>query len=102
MCCLPEVPPASRAEEEEGGEVWNGRFDRHASYLHCLVPAAFHVTGQVSGRGGQQTSGRVGHHHPGRLSGLKTVSKAGFGAIPFISVYLMNWLNLNGIDTNPG
>ncbi len=67
-----EVSSASRTEEEEGGEVRDGRDDRDAAHLYRLVSSALHVFGQICGRSRQQTAGRVGHHHAGRLSGTAT------------------------------
>lgn len=47
--CLPsaEVSPAARPEEEEGGEVRDGRDDCSAADLYRLVPAALHVPREV-------------------------------------------------------
>lgn len=67
---LSEVSPASGTEEEEGGEVRDGGDDRDAAHLYRLVSSALHVSGQVCGWSGQQTAGRVCHHHAGRLSGV--------------------------------
>lgn len=38
-----EVSPTERPEEEEGGEVRDGRHDCNAADLYRLVPAALHV-----------------------------------------------------------
>lgn len=54
-----EVSPTPRPEEEEGGEVRDGRDDRGAAHLYRLVPAALHVPRQVGSRGRQPTAGRV-------------------------------------------
>lgn len=51
------------SEEEEGGKVRDGGHDRHASHLHCLVPIALHVTGQVCGWCSQQAPWRF-HQAP--------------------------------------
>lgn len=58
---LPEIPPPSGAEEEEGGEIWNGRFHHLCSHQHHLVPTALHVTGPVSSRSDQSAFRRL---HP--------------------------------------
>lgn len=38
-----EVSTTTGTEEEEGGEVRDGRDDRGAAHLYRLVPAALHV-----------------------------------------------------------
>lgn len=43
MYLYAEVPSASWAEEEAGGEVRDGRSDRAAPHLYRLVPSALHV-----------------------------------------------------------
>ncbi len=68
-----EVSSASRTEEEEGGEVRDGRDDRDAAHLYRLVSSALHVSGQICGRSRQQTAGRVCHHHAGWLSGTALI-----------------------------
>lgn len=69
-----EVSPATRPEEEEGGEVRDGRDDCGAADLHRLVPAALHVPRQVCGWSCQPAAGCLVRNHPGRLSGAATVS----------------------------
>ena len=56
---LPEVPPRPRAEEEEAGEVRDGRLHHLRSHQHHLVPAPLHVIGQVRGRGDQSAARRL-------------------------------------------
>lgn len=64
-----EIPSAARPEEEEGGEVRDGRDDRGPAHLHRLVPAPLHVARQICGRSGQRAAGRVPGNHAGRLPG---------------------------------
>lgn len=58
---LPEIPPHSRTEEEEGGEIWDGRIPHLCSHQHHLVPTPLYVTGPVSSRSDQSAGGRL---HP--------------------------------------
>lgn len=46
----PEIPPHSRAEEEEGGEIRDGRIHHLRSHQHHLVPASLHVARPISSR----------------------------------------------------
>lgn len=58
---LPEIPPPPRTEEEEGGEIRDGRIPHLHSHQHHLVPTPLHVTGPVSSRSDQSAGGRI---HP--------------------------------------
>lgn len=58
---LPEIPPPSRAEEEEGGEIRDGRVHHLRSDQHHLVPSSLHVAGPVSGWSDQSAGGGL---HP--------------------------------------
>lgn len=51
-----EIPTHPRAEEENGGEVWNGRLHHILPHQRNLVPPPLHVIGQVSGWGDQSAS----------------------------------------------
>lgn len=64
-----EVPAASRPEEEESGEVRDGRHDRGAAHLHRVVPAALHVSRQVCGWSREPPAGCFLRDHAGWLSG---------------------------------
>lgn len=68
------ISPASWTEEEEGGEVWDGRHDCSAADLYRLVPTALHVPCEVCSRGCQPTSGRFLRNHPGWISGVAAAS----------------------------
>lgn len=73
MCVSAEVPTTSRPEEEEGGEVRDGRDDRDAADLHRLVPAALHVPCEIRSWSRQPAAGRLVQNHPGWLSGVDAV-----------------------------
>lgn len=64
-----EVPPAARPEEEESGEVRDGRDDCGAADLHRVVPAPLHVPREVRSRSREPAAGCFIWDHPGRLSG---------------------------------
>lgn len=74
VCVSAEVPTASRPEEEEGGEVRDGRDDRDAADLHRLVPAALYVPCKIRSWSRQPAAGRLVQNHPGWLSGVDAVS----------------------------
>lgn len=69
-----EVPAASRPEEEESGEVRDGRHDRSTAHLHRVVSAALHVPRQVCGRGREPPAGCFLRDHAGWLSGASAAS----------------------------
>lgn len=52
-----EVSPATRPEEEEGGEVWDGRNDCGAADLYSMVSAALHVPREICSWSRQHSAG---------------------------------------------
>ena len=69
-----EIPPAARPEEEEGGEVRDGRDDCGAADLYRLVPAALYVSCKVCSWSCQPTAGCLAQNHPGWLPGTDNLS----------------------------
>lgn len=83
-----EVSTTTGTEEEEGGEVRDGRDDRGAAHLYRLVPAALHVPRQVRRGSRQPTAGRFLRDHPGWFP----------GAAAFFSTRESMTLSSNGVS----
>lgn len=95
MCVDTEVPPASGAEEEAGGEVRDGRSHRSAAHLHRLVSPALHVADQICGWSRQQAAGRLSDHHAWRLPGEVTCPTCLYCVVMIIFYYHLEIQMLN-------